>query len=47
MGFNGRNLTDETYRVGGYSFPGATFNNSISAFYGPPRTFSVTLTARY
>ena len=47
VGFNGRNLTDETYRVGGYSFPGATFNNSISAFYGPPRTFSVTLTARY
>ncbi|MBN8551371.1 MAG: TonB-dependent receptor [Caulobacterales bacterium] len=47
LGFNGRNLTDETYRVGGYSFPGATFNNSISAFYGPPRTFSFTLTARY
>jgi len=47
IGFNGRNLTDEAYRVGGYSFPGATFNNSISAFYGPPRTFSVTLTARY
>ena len=47
VGFNGRNLTDERYRVGGYSFPGATFNNSISAFYGPPRTFSVTLTARY
>ena len=47
IGFNGRNLTDERYRVGGYSFPGATFNNSISAFYGPPRTFSVTLTARY
>ena len=47
MGFNGRNLTDETYRVGGYNFAGATFNNSISAFYGPPRTFSFTLTARY
>ncbi|WP_029086440.1 TonB-dependent receptor [Brevundimonas aveniformis] len=47
LGFNGRNLTDETYRVGGYNFAGATFNNSISAFYGPPRTFSFTLTARY
>ncbi len=47
VGVNGRNLTDERYRVGGYSFPGATFNNSISAFYGPPRTVSVTLTARY
>ena len=47
LALNGRNLTDERYRVGGYSFPGATFNNSISAFYGPPRTISVTLTARY
>jgi len=47
IGLVGRNLTDERYRVGGYSFPGATFNNSISAFYGPPRTFSVTLRARY
>jgi iron complex outermembrane receptor protein len=47
VGVNGRNLTDERYRVGGYNFNTATFNNSISAFYGPPRTFSVTLTARY
>ena len=47
VGLYGRNLTDEEYRVGGYNFPGATFNNSITAFYGPPRTFSVQLTARY
>ena len=47
VGVNGRNLTDERYRVGGYNFNTASFNNSISAFYGPPRTFSVTLTARY
>ncbi|RZJ76037.1 MAG: TonB-dependent receptor, partial [Brevundimonas sp.] len=47
VGVFGKNLTDEEYRVGGYSFPGATYNNSISAFYGPPRTWSVQLTARY
>ena len=47
VGVYGRNLTDEEYRVGAYSFPGATYNNSISAFYGPPRTWSVRLTARY
>lgn len=47
IGLFGRNLTDEEYRVGGYNFPGATFNNSITAFYGPPRTFSIQLTARY
>lgn len=52
IGVVGRNLTDERYRVGGYSFPGTLaspgfFNNSVSAFYGPPRTFSVTLRARY
>ena len=47
VGVFGRNLTDETYRVGGYSFPGATYNNSISAFYGPPRTWSTQLPARY
>lgn len=47
VGVFGRNLTDEEYRVGAYSFPGATYNNSISAFYGPPRTWSVRLTARY
>ncbi|KQS55275.1 TonB-dependent receptor [Brevundimonas sp. Leaf363] len=47
VGVFGKNLTDEQYRVGGYNFPGATYNNSISAFYGPPRTWSVQLTARY
>lgn len=47
VGVFGRNLTDEEYRVGAYSFPGATYNNSISAFYGPPRTWTVRLTARY
>jgi iron complex outermembrane recepter protein len=39
VGLHGKNLTDEEYRVGGYSFPGATFGNSINGFYGPPRTY--------
>lgn len=47
VALTGRNLTDEEYKVGGYNFAGATFNNSISAFYGPPRTFSASVTVRY
>jgi len=46
----GKNLSDERYRVGGYNFPnGATgvFANSVSAFYGPPRTYSVTVAAKF
>jgi iron complex outermembrane receptor protein len=45
LGLHGQNLTDEKYRVGAYNFPGATFGNVVSGFYGPPRT--VTLTWRY
>ncbi len=47
VGLYGKNLTDEVYKVGGYNFAGATFNNSISAFYGPPRTYSAQVTLRY
>lgn len=46
----GKNLSDERYRVGGYNFPnGATgfYGNSVSAFYGPPRTYSVTVAAKF
>lgn len=43
----GRNLTDETYRIGGYNFPGALFDNTVIAFYGPPRTYTATITFRY
>jgi iron complex outermembrane receptor protein len=39
VGLHGKNLTNEEYRVGGYSFPGATFGNSINGYYGPPRTW--------
>jgi iron complex outermembrane receptor protein len=47
LGLFGRNLTDVRYRVGAYSFPGATYNNSISAFYGPPTTYSARLTVKF
>lgn len=47
VGVFGRNLTDEEYKVGGYNFAGATYNNSIDAFYGPPRTWQVQLTYKY
>ncbi|WP_119678808.1 TonB-dependent receptor [Indioceanicola profundi] len=43
FGLHGRNLTDQEYRVGGYVFPGALFGNSITAFYGPPRTVTATV----
>jgi iron complex outermembrane receptor protein len=43
----GRNLTDEEYKIGGYNFPGATFGNSITSFYGPPRTYSVSMSYRF
>jgi iron complex outermembrane recepter protein len=42
-----RNLADERYRIGGYNFPGALFGNSIVAFYGPPRTFTITGEIRF
>ncbi|TRO94305.1 TonB-dependent receptor [Glycocaulis profundi] len=47
VGAFGRNLTDEEYRIGGYNFLGAQFDDSVSAFYGPPRTFTVQLGYRF
>jgi len=47
LGLFGRNLTDVRYRIGAYSFPGATYNDSISAFYGPPTTYSARLTVKF
>jgi iron complex outermembrane receptor protein len=50
IGLYGRNLTDETYKVGGYNFPttvSALFGNSVSAFYGAPRTVTLTLEYKY
>jgi len=38
LALTGKNLTNERYRTGGYNFAGATYNNSVIGFYGPPRT---------
>ena len=42
IGLHAKNLTDKHYRVGGYNFPGAVYGDSVTAFYGPPRTFLAT-----
>jgi len=43
VALHGRNLTDEEYKVGGYYFPGPTFGNVVSSFYGPPRTYTLSV----
>lgn len=54
VGLHGRNLTDERYRTGAYTFafdPAAPstiiFGDSVIGFYGPPRTVSVALDYRF
>jgi iron complex outermembrane receptor protein len=47
VGLHGKNLTEEEYRIGGYTFPGGTFGNSITAYYGPPRTVTLSLEAKF
>ncbi|MDB5365175.1 MAG: TonB-dependent receptor [Rhodospirillales bacterium] len=50
ISLNGLNLTDERYRVGGYNFSQATgifFGNSVTAYYGPPRTVTGTLAIKF
>jgi iron complex outermembrane receptor protein len=46
VGLYGRNLGDVRYRVGGYNFPGAVYGNSVTAYYGPPRTYTLSATWR-
>jgi iron complex outermembrane receptor protein len=41
VGLHGRNLTDKRYRVAGYNFSG--FFNTVTTFYGDPRTVRLTL----
>ena len=43
IALHGRNLTDEEYKVGGYFFPGALFGNVVNSFYGPPRTYGLSV----
>ncbi|GLS02447.1 TonB-dependent receptor [Brevundimonas denitrificans] len=47
VGVYGKNLTDEEYRVGGYNFPGALFDNSIIGYYGPPQTVTASLQVKF
>jgi iron complex outermembrane receptor protein len=47
IGLHGKNLSDKHYKTGGYSFPGALFGNSIDAFYGAPRTVTVSVAAKF
>ena len=47
LGVYGKNLTDEEYRIGGYNFPGAAFNDSLIGYYGPPRTVSAMLQVKF
>lgn len=47
LGLYGKNLTDEEYKVGGYNFAGATFNNSLIGYYGPPQTVTATVQFKF
>ena len=47
VGLHGKNLGDETYRIGGYNFPGGLFANSVTAYYGPPQAVTLSLEARF
>ena len=45
VGLHGRNLTDKRYKVAGYNFSG--FFNSITTFYGDPRTVRLTVGVKF
>jgi iron complex outermembrane receptor protein len=47
LGLHGRNLSDERYITSGYNFPGAATDNSVLAFYGNPRTVTLTASFRF
>jgi iron complex outermembrane recepter protein len=47
LAVHGKNLTDEEYRVGGYNFAGAAFNNSLIGYYGPPQTVTATVQFKF
>ena len=38
---------DDGYRVGGYNFLGAAYNNSLIGYYGPPRTVTASLQYKF
>jgi iron complex outermembrane receptor protein len=45
LGLHGRNLTDKRYKVAGYNFSG--FFNTVTTFYGDPRTVRATLNVKF
>jgi iron complex outermembrane recepter protein len=45
VGLHGRNLTDKRYKTAGYNFSG--FFNTITAFYGDPRTVRGTINVKF
>ncbi len=45
VGLHGRNLTDRRYKTAGYNFSG--FFNTITAFYGDPRTVRATVNVKF
>uniref|UniRef100_B0T3C8 TonB-dependent receptor n=1 Tax=Caulobacter sp. (strain K31) TaxID=366602 RepID=B0T3C8_CAUSK len=49
IGLHGKNLGDEEYRVGGYDFSsfGALTGNTVIGFYGPPRSVTLSLQAKF
>ena len=44
-GLHAKNLNDQRYKVAGYNFPG--FSNTVTAFYGAPRTLNATVELRF
>jgi iron complex outermembrane receptor protein len=45
LGLHGRNLADKRYKTAGYNFSG--FFNTVTAFYGDPRTVRATLNLKF
>ena len=45
FGLHGRNLTDKRYKVAGYNF--YQYYNTITTFYGDPRTVKATLSLKF
>lgn len=47
VALNGKNLSDERYKTGGYNFPAAITGNSVIAFYGAPRTYTFSVGVKF
>ncbi|WP_035373117.1 TonB-dependent receptor [Pseudoduganella violaceinigra] len=45
IGLHGRNLTDKRYKTAGYAFGG--FFNTVTTYYGDPRTYKLTASYKF